>query len=126
MKPAFFRIVLPLVFGAVICRASAGEPQTGWRGNGTGLWPETKAPLNWSRIAKGALEGMRAQANRPAALNEDSGKDKAPAVRKGLVPEWLVLGPIGVADSVKGFDDDLLQGEASTLPNAGDQASSAA
>jgi hypothetical protein len=29
-------------------RAHAGEPATGWRGNGTGLWPEATAPYSIS------------------------------------------------------------------------------
>lgn len=43
----------------------AVEPASGWRGNATGLWPDAQAPLEWKRLAHGALEGMRAQADRP-------------------------------------------------------------
>ncbi len=124
-----FRLLLVLAFVAVgflsFASAFAGEPATGWRGNGTGLWPECKAPLTWSRIAHGAMEGMKAQAGRPREP-QDASEEKAPAVRKGLVPEWLVLGPIGVADSVKGFDNDLLGGETTAMPNAGDRTAGAA
>lgn len=95
-----------------------GEPATGWRGNATGLWPATKAPLEWHRLAKGAMEGMRGQANRPA----DADAGEAPFLQKGLVREWLVLGPTKVRDSVENFDDDLLMGEATVTPSAGDQA----
>ncbi len=96
----------------------ADEPATGWRGNGTGLWPNSKAPLEWCRLAHGSLEGMRAQANRPT----QAGAGDAPAVPKGLIAEWLVLGPLSVADSVANFDDDLLGGEATASPTAGDRA----
>jgi len=94
----------------------AAEPASGWRGNATGLWPNSKAPLEWHRIAHGALEGMRAQADRPT----QEGSGKAPEVRKGLIEEWLVLGPIAVTDSVENFDDDLLKDEAAVSPTAGD------
>lgn len=95
----------------------AAEPATGWRGNATGLWPTTKAPLEWHRLAHGSLEGLRAQADRPAQA--DAGN--APAAPKGLIAEWLVLGPFAVTDSVEKFDEDLLGGEAKASPSAGEQ-----
>jgi len=95
----------------------AAEPASGWRGNATGLWPNSKAPLEWHRLAHGPLEGMGAQANRPTQA--DAGN--APAVPKGLISEWLVLGPFSVSDSVEKFDDDLLGEEATASPNAGER-----
>ena len=53
---ALLSLLLP-----VVC-ASAADPATGWRGNGTGLWPKATPPLQWSRIPRGALDGLRAQA----------------------------------------------------------------
>ena len=35
------------------------EPTSGWRGNQTGLWPEAKVLTEWSRIPRGAMEGLR-------------------------------------------------------------------
>ncbi|MFT5523938.1 MAG: hypothetical protein ACI9HK_001887 [Pirellulaceae bacterium] len=93
----------------------ADEPASGWRGNATGLWPHAKAPLQWGRLAHGSLEGMRAQADRPS----QDGGDKAPAVQKGLIAEWLVLGPFSVQDSVENLDDDLLGGESDVSPTTG-------
>src|SRR5579871_2141706 len=46
---------LVLILLAGFDRAPAADVASGWRGNGTGLWPDTTAPLNWSRIAKGAM-----------------------------------------------------------------------
>jgi hypothetical protein len=103
-------------FLATLARGS--EPATGWRGNATGLWPNSTAPIEWSRIAHGAMEGLRAQANRPV----DADPSHAPLVQKGLIPQWLVLGPLAVADSVKNFDDDLLGGESAAKPTAGERA----
>jgi len=56
---------------------------------------------------------------RPIGLTQ-SGVSNAPAVRKGLITEWLVLGPFSVADSVRNIDDDLLGGEAAVSPSAGE------
>ncbi|MFT4547320.1 MAG: outer membrane protein assembly factor BamB [Pseudoalteromonas tetraodonis] len=94
---------------------AAAEPASGWRGNATGLWPDTKAPTSWKRLAHGAIEDMRAQADQPSK----PGAGKAPAVRKGLIAEWLVLGPFSVHDSVENFDDDLVGGEALLSPTSG-------
>src|SRR5262249_12322135 len=40
---------------------------------------------------------------------------------KGQLRDWLVLGPFAVADSVKDFDTDPLQGEADVEPSADDK-----
>lgn len=93
------------------------DPASGWRGNGTGLWPDAKPPVHWYRTPRGALEGLRATANRPA----DEKPGNAPIVEKGLLRDWLVLGPFPVNDSVKDFDKDLLQGEDKVEPALGDK-----
>jgi len=103
--------------GILAAAVSGGEPATGWRGNGTGLWPGSTAPLEWHRLARGAMEGLRGQANRPAG----SDAHEAPLVRKGLPAEWLVLGTIPLRDSVENLDDDLLDGESAVAPTAGDE-----
>ncbi len=118
MKPSATFVVAISCLALFSASLQAGEPATGWRGNATGLWPTSKAPLEWHRLAHGALEGMRAQANRPTQA--DAGN--APAAPKGLIAEWLVLGPLTVSDSVEKFDDDLLGGEAAAIPTAGDKA----
>src|SRR5262249_31254040 len=97
--------------------ALASDPVSGWRGNGTGLWPEARPPLEWYRLPRGALDGLRATAKRPAK----GGPGNAPLVEKGLIRDWLVLGPFSVKDSVQDFDKDVLGGEASVEPTAGDK-----
>jgi hypothetical protein len=97
--------------------AVAAEPAAGWRGNVTGLWPDCRAPLEWQRLAHGAMEGLRGRADRPE--NAEAG-DSRPNP-KGLVGEWLVLGPLTVPDSVANFDDDLLGGESGVAPTVGDK-----
>jgi outer membrane protein assembly factor BamB len=95
----------------------AAPPTTGWRGNGTGLWPDARPPLEWYRIPRGAVGGLRARASRP------SGKDAgdAPLVKKGLIRDWLVIGPFSVKDSVRDFDQECLEGEATVEPAAGEK-----
>ena len=96
---------------------SAAEPTSGWRGNRTGLWPEAKTPIEWSRIPHGAMEGLRCRASRPVGADVS----ETAVVEKGLIREWLVTGPFAVGDSDKNFDDEALRGEASIEPSAGDQ-----
>jgi outer membrane protein assembly factor BamB len=98
--------------------ARGAEPASGWRGNATGLWPDSAAPLEWRRIAHGAMEGLRVQASRPT---QPIANDAAPLVQKGLMNEWLTLGPLPVHHSVENFDDDLLGKEADIAPTAGDK-----
>jgi len=115
------RIIVSWTFLVIISISTnlfAEEPASGWRGNATGLWPDAKAPLEWRRLAHGSMEGMRAQANQPTQAEPGD----APAVRKGLIAEWLVLGPFSVGDSVENLDDDLLGGEASLSPSEGQRA----
>lgn len=106
-----------LLFAWASSSLQAGETAHGWRGNGTGLWPEAKAPLTWSRIAKGALEGMRVRADRPAGAEAGD----APLLQKGLIRDWLILEPFSVAEAVKQFDDDPLNGVTTVQPSAGDK-----
>ncbi len=114
------KTVYALLCGCLVCIACsllhAAEPASGWRGNGTGLWPDTIAPLHWQRIVRGAMEGMRGQANRPG----ETDAKRAPLIHKGLPAEWLTLGPFPVADSIKDIDRDLAKGEAALSPTEGE------
>lgn len=114
-----WRVVLAwCAVGFLSATLSATEPASGWRGNGTGLWPQSTAPRDWHRIAHGALEGLRGQANRPA---NDTQVAAVPLVKKGLPAEWLVWGPLPIRHSVEDFDQDLLGGESQIDPGDGDQ-----
>jgi hypothetical protein len=95
--------------------AAAADPASGWRGNGTGLWPDAKPPLEWHRLPQGALEGLRASAAPPAGKQPGD----SPLVAKGLVRDWLAVGPFAVDDSVKDFDRDFLGGETTVEPAEG-------
>jgi hypothetical protein len=113
--PRRFGIALLVELLLAASAVRGAEPANGWRGNGTGLWPDAKPPLEWSRTPRGALDGLCAAADRPRGA--DAGK--APLVEKGLLRDWLVLGPFAVSDSVKDFDKDFI-GEASVEPSAGE------
>ncbi len=115
------RVFYALVCLGLACAGSsallAAEPASGWRGNATGLWPDSKAPLRWNRIAQGAMEGVRGQANQPTA----DAAAQAPPMHKGLPAQWLTVGPFTVQDSVKDIDRDLLKGETAISPTEGDR-----
>jgi outer membrane protein assembly factor BamB len=117
MKPALFAVAAAMTCQVWAAASLAGEPVGGWRGNRTGLWPEGHPPLVWQRIAKGAMEGLRCRADKPAGA--DAGD--APLVEKGLPRDWLVLGPFAVAESEKDFDRDPLGGETTVEPAEGDK-----
>jgi outer membrane protein assembly factor BamB len=93
----------------------AADPVSGWRGNGTGRWPDADPPVSWHRLPRGALDGLRASADPPRG----KGHGDAPLVAKGLVRDWLVAGPFAVANSVNDFDRDVLGGETTAQPAVG-------
>jgi outer membrane protein assembly factor BamB len=101
------------------CTAQSADPSNGWRGNGTGLWPDAHPPLEWYRIPKGILADLRARADRPADFSKPAGD--AMRLEKGLIRDWLVIGPFPVEDSVRDFDKAQLAGEAALRPAAGDK-----
>src|SRR5215471_14263422 len=74
MLRQFVEVFLTVVFLAGVlstmypqeAKPNAAEPIAhGWRGNGTGLWPDARPPMEWYRIPKGVLAGLRASADRP-------------------------------------------------------------
>ena len=53
-----------LTLGSLACAyADPTDPANGWRGNGTGLWPNARPPLQWQRIPLGIVANLRARAN---------------------------------------------------------------
>jgi outer membrane protein assembly factor BamB len=112
-----------LLLALAIVPPGAAQPVNGWRGNGTGLWPDADPPLVWQRAPRGVVPELRCRADRPGV--KASADDAAPFA-KGLVREWLVLGPIAVADSVQDFGKSQLPDEANVQPAAGDKVGSLA
>jgi outer membrane protein assembly factor BamB len=99
------------------CPADPADIANGWRGNGTGLWPDAHPPLEWSRLPKGVAVDLRASADRPT----DKAKVDAPKLQNALVRDWLVIGPFSVRDSVEDFNKAQLTNEATVEPAAGDK-----
>jgi outer membrane protein assembly factor BamB len=119
----FFKLTVGGV--AVLCMAAlcqaADVPEAktyGWRGNWTGLYPEASPPAQWGRIPNGVLAGMTCLAAKPAGGAAPSGQP----IEKGLIRDWLVLGPFEVAGSAKGLAEEQVPGEAELAPHVGQQA----
>jgi outer membrane protein assembly factor BamB len=100
---------LPLILSA--------EPGVGWRGNWTGLYPDARPPLEWSRLPRGVLNDLRAQADKP----DMRASETAPLLENGLVRGWLALGPFPVKDVEKDLEQAQLDGEADVQPSTGDR-----
>lgn len=92
------------------------EPFNGWRGNGTGRWPDARPPLEWYRVPKGVIADLRAQPGRPSPRATDG-----LPLEKGIVRDWLVLGPFPVKDSVQDFGKAQLADVSLVQPALGDK-----
>lgn len=107
-------VALGLGFGAAGQEAPVA---IGWRGNLTGLFPESKAPVQWSLVSTGPSEGMICAAAVPETVSQEN---TSPVVG-GLVTKWLAIGPFEVKDGTADFGNELVPGEATIAPNAGDK-----
>ncbi|MHB1033075.1 MAG: outer membrane protein assembly factor BamB family protein [Pirellulales bacterium] len=111
-----------LFVAVAVARAAepGGQPSPatyGWRGNWTGIFPQADPPTQWRRVAKGLVSGMTCQSAKPA----DGASRGSQAVDEGLIRDWLVLGPLPVADSVKDFTKEQIPGEADAAPAEGEK-----
>jgi len=93
---------------------AAGPVMSGWRGNGTGLFPDAEPVTEWGRKSKGIVAGLRISTDRPAA----GGAGDAELVRDHFPREWLILGPFSTP---KGLGESPLPGEADVGPAAGEK-----
>jgi len=60
----------------------------GWRGDGTGRFPQADPPVTWSRISA-TLKGLRTQADKP----KGNVPENAAPVLYGSIDDWLVIKP---------------------------------
>ena len=107
-----------LVFLEVVCFAgpTGVADSVGWRGNWTGRYPDAEAPTEWGRINRGVTSVTFCSAAKPA------GPQKAgQPLDKGLIRDWLVIGPFPVEDSVGDFDKEQIPGEDALGPKEGDE-----
>jgi len=103
-----------LGFLAWLASAHALAATQGWRGDGSGKYPNADPPLSWGRISK-AVNGLRYSAQRPA--EGIAGKP----MRDGVPREWLVLGPLPLPEGAK-VEQDTLPREAELAPVEGEKA----
>ncbi len=96
----------------------AAEPH-GWRGDGTGRYPDANPPTTWERKAVDPLWAMRCSAVRPAANDENAGRPIAGQV--GYITDWLILGPIAVPDAPAAIANPIIPNESEVRPTAGEK-----
>ncbi|MFB3892983.1 MAG: hypothetical protein ACE15C_13275 [Phycisphaerae bacterium] len=102
-------------FGAAESQPSPARP-VGWRGDGTGKYPGANPPLHWGRSLR-QLSYLKCA----SAVPKDGGAKDAKAASGGYFTEWLIGWPVkceGPAEAVKA---ELVPGEATLAPNAGDK-----
>lgn len=108
-----------LILSSALCALAAPATQpTGWRGDGTGKYPDADPPTRWGRVSR-AVAGLRFQAAKPA----DAGPGGR-AMSDGVVREWLVLGPVPFKGT--NAEAEALPDEAGLDPADGDKAGPAA
>jgi hypothetical protein len=101
------------LLAVVLLVHSASAQIVGWRGDGSGKYPNADSPVRWGRAAKVILE-LRAQAVKPK--DGETGKP----IPDGVIREWLVLGPVSVPEGGK-LKDDFLPNEAQLAPAANEK-----
>ncbi|HUW56132.1 MAG TPA: PQQ-binding-like beta-propeller repeat protein [Planctomycetota bacterium] len=97
---------------AIVLSASVDAQVTGWRGDGSGRYPDATPPLQWGYGV--SLEGFRVQAAKP------KGDDPAGAsLADGVIRQWLVAGPFEAPNEPTG-ETEIVKGEADFAPDAGE------
>jgi hypothetical protein len=108
-------ILLGLLCLASESRGQAVEATTptaavGWRGDGSGRYPDAEGPVDWGRTAK-SLRQLRAQAAKPK-----DGQTGEP-IPDGVIRQWLVLGPVPWDEDTQPWKKDLLPKESEFTPD---------
>ena len=88
---------------------------SGWRGDGSGRYPNADPPLAWGRTARSVKEHS-AQARKPqdgALPAQDA------AIPDGVIRQWLVLGPLPIPEGAKA--EDLIPDAAALAPDANEK-----
>ncbi|MCW8133678.1 MAG: PQQ-binding-like beta-propeller repeat protein, partial [Planctomycetota bacterium] len=108
--------------GAPVAGPASSGPVTGWRGDGSGRWPDATPPLEWGRYLK-VIADHRCQSAKPKGPQPET---DAPLTH-GLIREWLVAGPFDapeISDKEKELDGAQLP-ETELQPDAGEKAGAA-
>ncbi len=96
-----------------ICVSGLAEAAevSGWRGDGSGRYPDANPPLDWGRIAP-SVKQLSAQSAKPKAGSTPAAET---AVPDGVIRQWLVLGPLPIDDETN--VEDLLPGVETLSPD---------
>ena len=103
------RILATCLAAFAILSASAVAGTVGWRGDGSGRFPEAKPPVEWERRSESIIQ-LRSQAGKPK--EGDSGTP----IADGVIREWLVLGPLPLPEGLKDFKQEIIPGEVALEP----------
>jgi len=112
-----FHIFLQVFVLAITVSAltEAGEI-SGWRGDGSGRYPDANPVLDWGRIATSVKE-LSAQSHKP---KDGSTPTAQAAIPDGVIRKWLVLGPLPI--NVETDVADILPGVEALSPDVGERA----
>jgi hypothetical protein len=112
---AMFWIGAPVAASGAESRAEAETTAVGvgWRGDGSGRYPQAEPPIHWGRVAK-SLAQLRAQAAKPQP--GDTGRP----IPDGVIRQWLVLGPLPLSKDARPAAD-VIPGESEWSPNEGEK-----
>ena len=98
---------------------STPEHPMGWRGDGSGRYPDASPPLTFKRVAVTPLNALRGKARHPkpddadgVALTEYAGEFR--------ISEWLVLGPVTPPNPEKPLEGAAIPDEATVSPDEGE------
>jgi len=105
------RLLAFLILAATCCASES----LGWRGDGTGKFPDTNPPLTWERVSP-AMKGLRFQAKKPEG-EQASGKP----MLDGVIREWLLLGPVPETEKERAIGQDTIPNELEISPAEGDK-----
>lgn len=117
-------VVTSCVAAVLLACASLAQAQTvlgdsvsGFRGNLTGSWPDSKAPASWGRIST-LMAGARSQIDKPA-----DDKPAGDSASVGTLPQWLVIGGFEPkdADKPQGSVEEAFINETEAQPSEGDK-----
>jgi outer membrane protein assembly factor BamB len=96
-------------------RPSPDRP-VGWRGDGTGRFPAANPPTQWGRTITGFYAKLRCQGGRPQGPSA-----AGEWLNMGSLRDWLILGPFEIRDFMTGLEEEILAGETTVQPKAGDR-----
>jgi hypothetical protein len=99
--------IIASALAALLSASQAADSATaptcvGWRGDGTGCYPNANPPVEWHRRVNGEF-GLACSAKKPGA--------EVPPLEKTIafgLREWLCLGPWITADRIKSMTDELI------------------